>query len=66
MQQRQEDRTLARWIKYIEDRFRKPGTTFITQQKTYGSTLVIPDKTLLEKVVIGENVKTFHHSEEAL
>ena len=31
--------TLDRNIKYIEGKFSKPGTTFITQQQTDGSTL---------------------------
>ena len=39
MQRREEDRTLARRIKYIEGKFRKPGTTLVTQQQTDGRTL---------------------------
>ena len=39
IQRREEDHTRARRIKYIEGKFRKPGTTFVTQQQTNGSTL---------------------------
>ena len=49
---------MAIWIKYIEVKFRKPGTTVVTQQQTDGSTLEIIDKTPLEKVTISENLKS--------
>ena len=57
IQRREEDRILARSIKYIKGKFRKPGTTFVTQQQTDGNILEIPDKIPLEKVIIEENLK---------
>ena len=39
-------------------KFRKSGTTFVTEQQTGGSTLDIIDKTPLEKVITEENVKS--------
>ena len=65
MQQQQEDCTMDIRIKYIEDQFRKSGTTFVTEQQTGGSTLDIIDKTPLEKVIIEENVKVYRHTEGA-
>ena len=55
IQRREEDLTLARRIKHIEDTFSKPGTTLVTQQQTNGSTLEITYKIPLEKVIISEN-----------
>ena len=43
MQQIEEYFTLARQIKYIESKFRKSGTTFVTQQQIDVSTLLITD-----------------------
>ena len=34
MQQREEDLTLDRWIKYTKGKFRKSGTHFFAQQQT--------------------------------
>ena len=65
MQRREEDLNLARQIKYIEVKFRKLGTTFVTKQQTYSSTLKITDKIPLEKVIISENLKTYHQTEGA-
>ena len=44
-------------------KFRKSGTTFVTQQKNDSSTLKITDKTPLEKVIIAEKVKKYHQIE---
>ena len=65
MQKREEDHTLDRRIKYIEGKFRKPGTNFFTQQKNDGSTLEITDKIILEKVIITENLNKYHHNKGA-
>ena len=54
--------TMDRWIKYIDGKFRKSVTTFVTQQKTESSTLEITIKTPLEKVIIAENVKNYHQT----
>ena len=43
MQQIEEYFTLARQIKYIKSKFRKSGTTFVTQQQIDVSTLLITD-----------------------
>ena len=65
MQRREEEYTITRRIKYIEDKLRKPGNTLVTQQQTNGITLTITDKTPLEKVIIVENMKEYHHNEGA-
>ena len=57
IQRREEDRTLARRIKYTERKFRKLGTDLFTQNQTDGRTLEITDKILLEKVIVEENFK---------
>ena len=57
--------TLARRIKYIEGKFRKSGTTFVTQQQTYNSKLYIADKISLEEVIIEEKVKKYYQTKEA-
>ena len=44
VQRREEDRTLVRRIKYIEGKFRKPGTTLFTQQQTNCRTMEITDE----------------------
>ena len=65
IQRREEYKTLARWIKYIKVKFKKTGTTFVTQQQTDGSTLKITDKTPLENVVTAEKLKKYHQTEAA-
>ena len=62
MQRREEDRNLARRIKYTEGKFRKPGNTLVNQQQNNISTLEITDKILLEKVILAENLKKYHHT----
>ena len=54
IQRRKEDHTLAGQIKYIEGKFRKSRTTFVTQQQTDDITLEITDKIPLEKVIIAK------------
>ena len=65
MQRREEYHTLPRRIKYIGGKFRKPGTTLVTQQKPDGRTLEISDKIPLEKIIIEENLKKYHQTEGA-
>ena len=65
MQRREEDRTLSRLIKYIKEKFSKPGTTLVTQQQNDGRTLEITDKITLEKIIIEENLKKYHHTKGA-
>ena len=65
MQIREEEHTLSRWIKYIEGRFSKSGTTLVHQQQTKGRILEITNKMQLEKVIIKENLKKYHQTEGA-
>ena len=44
VQRREEERTLARWIKYINGKFKKAGTTLVTEQQNYSNTLEITEK----------------------
>ena len=60
MQRREEDHTISRQIKYTEGKFRKLGTTLVTQQQTNGRTLEITYKIPLEKVLIEENPENYH------
>ena len=53
---------MDRRIKYIERKFRRPGTNFVTQQYTNGITLKTTDKTPLEKFIIAENLKKYHQT----
>ena len=62
MQILEEDRTISKWIKYIEGKFRKTGTTLITQQQTNITTLEITEKIPTEKVIIEENLKKYHQT----
>ena len=57
--------TLARRIKNIEGKFRKPGTTVVIQLQTNGRTLEITYKIPLEKVIIEENLKNYHQTKGA-
>ena len=54
---------MARWIKYTKGKFSKPGTTFVTQLQSNGSTLWITVKIPLEKVIIAKNLKKYHQTE---
>ena len=56
MKRREEDFNLARQIKYIEGKFRKPCTTLATQQQTDDSTMETTEKIPLEKVIIAKNL----------
>ena len=58
MQRRDEYRTLSRRVKYTKDKFRKPGTTVVTKQRTDGIQLEITDKIPLEEFIIAEKLKS--------
>ena len=60
MQRREENVTLAKWIKNIKNKLRKPVTNFVIQQQTDVDTLEITEKILQEKVIISENLKKYH------
>ena len=66
IQRRKEDRNLARRIKYIEGKSRKPGTTLVTLQKIDDSTLEITDKIPPVNIIIAEQIKVFHQTKAAL
>ena len=55
---------MYRRIKYIEGKSSKPSTTFVTQQ-TNSITREIIENISLEKVIIAENLKEYHHTEGA-
>ena len=65
MQRQEEYRNLSIQIKYIEGKFRKSGTTFVTKKQTDGRILDITDKTPLEKLIISANVKKYHQTSVA-
>ena len=56
VQRREEERTLARQIKYINGKFKKAGTTLVTEQQNYSNTLEITEKKTLQKVKIEEKL----------
>ena len=58
MQKIEENRNLARQVKYTKGKFRNPDNTLVTQQQTNCSTLEITDKIPLEKVIIEETWKS--------
>ena len=58
----EEDHTLSIRIKYIKGKFSKPGNILVTQQQTDGSTLETTYKIPLEKIIIEENLKKYHHT----